>query len=82
MSSVLITAILVLTVANLVGLCMVFEALRERLLLLQDDVSAIRIPPVPPNVVGGGRLPPSLADLQAARNRMDASGVAHPGGPG
>jgi hypothetical protein len=80
MSSLLITAILILMVANLVGLCMVFEALRERLLLLQDDVSAIRIRSAPPNV--GGRLPPSLADLHAARNRMDASGVAHPGGPG
>jgi hypothetical protein len=57
-----------------------YRAVRSRLILLQDDLSAIRIRTVPVDV--GGRLAPSQAELQAARNRMDKLGVAHPGGPG
>lgn len=68
------------TLANVLVTAGVFVALEKRLALLQDDVSAIRIRPVPVNV--GGRLTPSQADLEAARNRMDKLGIARPGGPG
>lgn len=76
----MIITLCVLTLINLVMTGVAFYALRTRLVLLQDDVSAIRIRMVP--VAVGGRLAPSFADLQAAKNRMDAQGVAHPGGSG
>jgi hypothetical protein len=73
-------AIYALLVLNLVVTLAAFVTLRTRIDLLQDDVSAIRIRTVPPNI--GGRLAPSFAELQTAKNRMDHTGVAHPGGPG
>lgn len=68
------------TLVNVLLVYGMYRALRSRLMLIQDDVSAVRMRTVPPNI--GGRLPPSAADLQAARNRMDKLGVAHPGEPG
>lgn len=76
----IVTIVCVTLLANLVLTYSVYRVLRGRLILMQDDISAIRIRTVPPNI--GGRLPPSPADLQAARNRMDKLGVAHPGDPG
>jgi hypothetical protein len=68
------------TLLNTVLIYVGLSAIKTQLTLLQDDVSAIRIRSVPANV--GGRLAPSPADLEAARNRMDKLGVARPGGPG
>jgi hypothetical protein len=73
-------AICVLLVVNLCVTVLASAILRFRLILVQDDVSAIRIRTVPPNI--GGRIPPSFAELQTAKNRMDPTGVAHAGGPG
>jgi hypothetical protein len=66
--------------ANIVLTYLVYRSLRTRLALIQDDVSAIRIRSVPVDV--GGRLAPSVAELQAAKNRMDKFGTAQSGGPG
>jgi hypothetical protein len=45
----------------------------------RNDITAIRRYFVAPAV--GGRPTPSPAELTAARNRIDAQGIAHPGGP-
>lgn len=82
------TVLILVCVATVINMIVAFgthQLIVDRLKLLQDDVSAIRIRSVPPNI--GGRLAPSTADLQAARDRMagtgrnvpDASGQVHPG---
>lgn len=68
-----------LTIANAVLTCVIYHVLKQRLIFLQDDMNAMRVQLFPPNV--GGRLAPTPSELQAARNRMDRLGVAHPGGP-
>jgi len=73
-------ALCLLALANLVLTAVLFRWLHIRLRLLQDDVSWLRIQMTPFNV--GGRVPPSVVELERARNRMDRLGVAHPGGPG
>lgn len=75
----LVTLVVVITTLDVVVNVLTYCSLRNRLQLLQDDVSAVRIRTVPVDV--GGRLAPSPGELQAARNRMDQLGVAHPGGP-
>lgn len=47
--------------------------------LTRSDVIAIRRYTIPPDV--GGRPIPTLAEIAAARNRIDPAGTAHPGGP-
>ena len=73
-------ALCVLAAVNIAVTSVLFYSVRTRLVLLQDDASAIRMRTVPVDV--GGRLPPSPSELQAARNRMDKLGIAHPGEPG
>jgi hypothetical protein len=45
----------------------------------RSDLTAIRRYLIAPNV--GGRPAPTPAELTAAKNRIDAQGIAHPGGP-
>lgn len=71
----LLSLVLILLVLVLVGLM----RLVGRMELIQEDVSAIRMRTVP--VDAGGRLAPSMADLAAAKNRMNAMGVAQVGTP-
>lgn len=75
----MLIVILLLQWLVLVTLLISLATLRSRLTRLQDDITVIRLRMIPPNI--GGRAAPSMADLQAAKNRMDAMGVAHPGGP-
>jgi len=75
----IIGLLLLCILVNIVVTYILFRCLRTRLILLQEDVSAIRIRSVPVDV--GGRPAPTIAELQAAKNRMDQFGVAHPGGP-
>jgi len=75
----MIILLCVLTLANLVLTAVMFHWVHLRLRLLQDDASWLRIRWTPLDV--GGRMPPSAAELQSAKNRMDRLGVAHPGGP-
>ncbi len=78
-----LTMLILLSIATLANVLFAIGAYivtGQRLTRLQEDVSAVRQRTVPVDV--GGRLPPSPAELQAARNRMDKLGIAHPGGPG
>lgn len=54
-----------------------FLSLRARLELIQGMLSKQRIQAILPPI--GGRSVPSPAELQAARNRIDPQGTAHPG---
>jgi hypothetical protein len=76
----ILTLLLIAVTTNCVLTFATYKVLRGRIEMVQEDVSAIRIRSVPINV--GGRLAPSPAELEAAKNRMDKLGIAHPGGPG
>jgi len=82
----MLTLVTVLTVISAISLLVSIASLvsarkmESDVSLTRSDVIAIRRQLLPPNV--GGRQVPSPADLAAARNRIDATGTAHPGGPG
>jgi hypothetical protein len=65
---------LVVNIATLVSL----RKIESDVSLTRSDVIAIRRVYIPPNV--GGRMTPTVSELEAARNRVDSSGTAHPGG--
>jgi hypothetical protein len=63
-----------------IALLVSFRKIESDISLTRSDVIAIRRQSIPPNV--GARSAPTVAELEAARNRIDPSGTAHPGGPG
>jgi hypothetical protein len=65
---------LLVSIASLVSV----RKMESDVSLTRSDVIAIRRQSIPPNL--GGRSIPTLNELEAARNRVDASGTAHPGG--
>lgn len=75
----LLHILLVLLVIAIVVLVLGLVNIRYRLICLQHDVNEIYARLIPPGI--GGRQAPSFAELQAAKNRMDVTGVAQPGGP-
>lgn len=62
-----------------IAILITVRTMRSDVSLTRSDVIAIRRQLIPAAV--GGRAVPSPADIQAARNRTDAMGTAHPGGP-
>ena len=75
--AVLIVICLLQLIVTTVMLCNC-RRMESDISLTRSDVITIRRHLVAP--VLGGRQPPSPAELQAARNRIDPSGLAHPGG--
>jgi len=86
-----VAVVIVLGLTNCILTYGLYWSLRNRIQLIQDDVSQIRIRTVVPVVNVGARQAPSPADLFAAAARMgplpsprnvpDANGQVHPGPP-
>lgn len=65
---------LVVSIASLVSM----RKMESDVSLTRSDVIAIRRWATPAAL--GGRSIPTINELEAARNRIDATGTAHPGG--